>query len=110
MPKRDPDEPMPEYIGQTYIRERIVLDGKQFYQCRFKHCLLEFGATERANLADVHFEDTTQVLLTKHAILTLAFLHQLYLGGMKDYVEGVFDRVRTPMPGETADEPENRQD
>ena len=103
------EEPIQEFEGETFVRERIVIDGKNFYKCRFRQCLLLFGASARTNFGDCDFEENTQIVLNDHAILTLAFLHQLYLGGMKDYVEKVFDRVRTPMPGEQFDEPENRQ-
>jgi hypothetical protein len=101
---------MADYVGRTFVRERIVIDGNNYRGCKFHHCTLVFNATAETNLGDCDLEAGTQLVVGDGVNWTFKLLYQLYHGGFPDYVESIFDRIRQPyQPPALEVDPENQQ-
>lgn len=87
---------MTEFEGRTFVRQRIVLDGRQFPNCVFRDCLLVYEGEADTDLRGSKFEGTTQLQLVNRAMLPFRLLHHMYHSGMTDYVEHLFETVRQP--------------
>lgn len=85
-----------QYKDSLFQGGRVLLDGSEFYSCRFEGTIMVVTGTAPATLKDCAFINVRWEF-DGPASLTLNFLAAMYQGageGGKQLVEQVFDTIR----------------
>ena len=90
---------MTEFIGRTFVGEKIVLDGHKFSDCTFRDCMIHFGATAPTDVGTIHFEGNTILVFTRTAMETVKMLHQMYHFAQRQFVEELIAKIRAEPRG-----------
>ena len=87
-----------KFTNQTFTDETINLDGNEFEDCSFDHCVLiyEGGLT---SLIGCRFA-LPKFTFSGAAGQTLFFLTKLHVGGAGELVELLFDDIRKGVFGD----------
>lgn len=63
-------------VGNVYESTKVVLDGNSFERCKFKNCILEFGATAPVSLISNEISNC-QWSFSGPAAMTINFLRSV---------------------------------
>lgn len=86
---------------QTFRGISVVLDGNQFFDCRFERCEIVYAGGEPPTLVNNGFTEC-QWAFRDAAGRTLSFLGAMYAGGMQQLIEDTFNNIRgKPAAGVT---------
>jgi hypothetical protein len=90
----DPNAPMEEVSGKTFINQEVKIDGKRFTKCRFENVTIVYDATTPVSM---EFDDFIGPLKFKsdNAQVTEAWMLQLHLPG---HIGIPLDRDGHPVP------------
>jgi hypothetical protein len=82
--------------GQTFVGATVQLDGGVAYiKCRFVSCQMIFAGVGPVNTQHCIFEPNCRWGFAGPAGNTLNFLRSLYVDGNKEFVEQIFESIRT---------------
>lgn len=90
------------YEDETFVQERVELDGNEFRSCRFESCRLVYGGDPGVRVEDCAF-DETRLELVEEAGNTISFLQNVFHGFGPDgrrVVEHFFDQIREGKVGQ----------
>jgi len=89
-------------VGQSFVDERLGVDGTTFERCTFTRCQIVFSAAEAVVLKECTFTDCNWVFAGP-AETTLSYLSALYSGlhpAGEDLVETIFQAIREGTIGD----------
>ena len=82
--------------GKTFVGATVQIDGGVAYiKCRFINCQMIFAGVGPVITQDCIFEPNCRWGFGGPAGNTLNFLRSMYLGGNKEFVEQIFESIRT---------------
>lgn len=83
--------------NQTFTRQRVAIDGKQFTNCTFDGCVLTYSGTDGTGLNDCHLNNTS-FAFEGSAARTIELLTSMHLGGFRELVETTIAGIRGEQP------------
>lgn len=92
---------MQEIENQTFTRERIEIDDKQFTNCTFDSCILIYSGAGGTALNGCHLNDTG-FAFEGGAAKTLELLTAMHRGGFRELVDATIAGIRGEPPAPAA--------
>lgn len=87
--------------NQTFTKERVAIDGKQFTNCTFDGCVLTYSGTDGTALNGCHLNNTG-FAFEGSAAKTIELLTAMHRGGFRELVEATIAGIRGEQPAPAA--------
>ncbi len=91
---------MAEFTDATFEDQRLYVEGNTYRNCLFKDCIFVVTATATFQMSN-NTMDRCGWAFEGPAARTLQLLHVLYHNGQPEFVESVFEQIRTVQSGLT---------
>ena len=86
------------YENKHFVNQKVDLDGNGFINCKFEKCELVFKGIEPCGAAEGCLFLNTTLAFVGPAANTLTMLSNLYAGGFNNFVEKLFENIRSNQP------------
>ena len=91
-----PAPQMIEIKGETFVGQKIILDGHTYIRCTFRGCAMVYAGSPHMRLVENRFDGCTWTF-DGAASATIAFMGAIYKSGgpvAQNLIEGTFDTIR----------------